>query len=394
MIRQRGNSLEVIVYQGRDPVTRRSRKVSRTIRGTDKAAWLQARQTELDLGREAHEGRARDDTGAGATFGQLIDRWLDHAHIEESTRYLARIRLDKHARPALGQTYLARLRGEDLDDLYLALRRKRGKRKALAASSVLRLHHDIRSVLNLGVKLRWIARNPAEDASPPAVGYAEPEAPSTEAVVALLAHLASVEPEIAMFVRLDAVSGMRRAEVCALRRSDLDLDEGMLRKQRSLGIANGAPYVKSTKNRARHPIALDAETVHQLRLHLKAQDEIAAHTAVTIKADAWVFSLRSDCSVPMRPDYVSKRIRARRAEVDGCETITLRGLRHWMATEGLGTGASVKAIQGRGGWARASTPMDHYAAHLVPGDTALARDLAALLDVRDQNGRDGSRESH
>lgn len=397
MIRQRGNSLEVIVYQGRDPVTGRSRKVSRTVRGTDKAAMLRARQVELDLAGENHEGRVRD--GAGATFGQLMDRWLEHAQIEESTRYLARIRLERHARPALGTIRLSRLRGEDLDDLYLALRRGNRARKALAASSVLRLHHDIRSVLNLGVKLRWLPRNPADDASPPSPPAQDPVAPPTESVRAFIAHLAEHEPEIAMFVRLDAVSGMRRAEVCALRRSDLDFAGGALRKQRALGIARGAPYVKTTKNRKRHTLALDDETLHQLRLHLKGQDELAAHAQAHVGADAYVFSLRVDCSVPMRPDYVTKRIAATRKvmaaarehdrandreECPDVSGVTLRGLRHWMATEGFGLGASVKDVQGRGGWARASTPLDHYAAHLRPGDVVLARDLAVLLDDVDE----------
>lgn len=397
MIRQRGNSLEVVVYQGRDPITGRSRKVSRTVRGTDKDARLRARQVELDLAGETHEGRVRD--GAGATFGQLMDRWFEHAQIEESTRYLARIRLEKHARPALGSIRLSRLRGEDLDDLYLALRRAnraRGNRarKALAASSILRLHNDIRSVLNLGVKLRWIARNPAGDASPPTAVKKDPVAPATETIIAFLAAL-NDEPEIAMFVRLDAVTGMRRAEVCALRRSDLDLDAGSFRKVRSLGTAQGAPYVKATKTGDRRALALDDETVHQLRLHLKAQDELAATNRTTVGPEGYVFSLEVDASRPMRPDYVTKRVRARRKKVPGAEAITLRSLRHWMATQGFGMGSSAKDVQGRGGWARASTPFDFYAAFLPPGDIALARDLGAQLDAAqldDEDDRNGSPE--
>lgn len=373
VIRQRGNSFEVVVYRGREGG--RSRKVSRTIRGTDKAARLAARQVELDLQAEVADGRAQD--GAGATFGQLIDRWLRHARIEESTRYQARHALEKHVRPVLGDRKLSRLRAEDLDDLYHSLERRRGKRK-LAPSTVRRLHATIRSVLAMGVKLRWIARNPADDASPPAEHAREPVAPSTAAVVAFLAALDD-EPELAMFVRLDAVTGMRRAEVCALRRSDLDLDAGALRKSRSLGMAQGAPYVKGTKSGARHALALDAETVHRLKLHLKAQDEIAALNRTTV-GDGYVFSLEVNCSRPMRPDYVTKRVRARRDQVPGAETITLRSLRHWMATQGLQSGASVKAVSGRAGHARTSTTTDRYAAWIPASDRTLAHDLAAALD--------------
>lgn len=378
MIRQRGNSLEVVVYQGR--ANGRSRKVSRTIRGTDKAARLAARQVEIDLMAEAADDRADDVAG---TFGSLIDRWLRTARIEESTRYQARLRLDKHVRPVLGSTKLVKLKPEHLDDLYADLERAHGRgksrRKGLTAPTVRRLHADIASVLALGVKLRWIARNPADGASPPTAVKKDPVAPATETIVAFLAAL-NDEPEIAMFVRLDAVTGMRRAEVCALRRSDLDLDAGSFRKVRSLGTAQGAPYVKATKTGDRRALALDDETVHQLRLHLKAQDELAATNRTTVGPDGYVFSLEVDGSRPMRPDYVTKRVRARRAKVPGAEAITLRSLRHWMATQGFGMGSSAKDVQGRGGWARASTPFDFYAAFLPPGDIALARNLGAQLN--------------
>lgn len=381
MIRQRGNSLEVIVYRGRNPATGKSRKVSRTVRGTDRDAHLRARQVELDLTAEVIDERTPSDV-ARLTVADLIDRYIDFARIEESTREQDRLRLAKHVRPALGDVRLSRLRADDLDELYRTLERATRKRKKLAPATVRRLHATIRSMLAQAVKWGWIATNPAENASPPSVEYVEPDAPPTEALRAFLEYLVADdedgnprEPELAMFVRLDAVTGMRRAEVCALRRSDLNLTAGTVKKQRSLGMAKGAPYVKNVKNRVRGGLALDEETVAQLTLHLKAQDSICS----TIGPDAYLFSLRADCSVPMRPDYVSKRVRARRVAVPGAERVTLRALRHWMATEGVEIG-SVKAVGERGGWARTSTLTDIYAAHIPPSDLALARGLAARLD--------------
>lgn len=388
MIRKRGGSLEIVVYAGRDPATRKSRKVSRTVKGNDREAQLKARQVELDLIAEARAGRV---VKGARTFGDLMDRWLEQARIEESTRYNARLQLDRHVRPALGSVRLSKLKAEDLDALYRSLERGSKGKKKLAPASVRRLHATVRSVLALAVRWRWLSHNPAEGAEPPAQTRSEPQAPSTAVVVAFLASLAGpedAEPELAMFVRLDAVTGMRRAEVCALRRSDVDLDAGVVRKVRSLGMGKGSPYLKGTKTGVRHALALDEETVHLLRLHLKAQDDVAAHNGCTI-GDGYLFSLEVDCSRPMRPDYVSKRVRARRTGIPGAEYLTLRSLRHWMVTEGLSS-ASAKAVAGRAGHARTSTTTDVYAAWLPATDVTLANALGAALATERERVHDPS----
>jgi len=369
VIRERNGKYEVVVYLGRDAAGRR-RSISRT-----EPTLAKAKSRERTLLRSAED--AKGASTSTATFGHLMDRWLEHARIEESTRYVARQQIEKHLRPYLGQVRVAKLRAEDLDELYRRLERGDKNAKPLAASTVRRLHATVRSVLALAVRWEWVAKNPAERAQPPAERRDEPVAPSTDAVVAFLQGC-SEEPELAMFVRLDAVTGMRRAEVCALRRSDLDLELGSVRSVRALGTAKGKPYVKATKTGTRHSIALDAETCQQLSLHLKGQDEIAAHTGCEI-ADGYVFSLVEDCSTPMRPDYVSKRVRARANEIPGAKGLTLRGLRHWMITEGLDAGHSIKAVSGRAGHARTSTTGDRYAAWIPATDVTLAEQLADRL---------------
>lgn len=390
MIRARGGSLEVRVPLGPDPITRRKRHRYETIRGTDKAAWAKAKAREAELLGQVLEGRAlRRD---GHTVGQLLDRWLEFARIEESTRYQARSALDRHVRPAFGGVKVERVRAEDLDALYHALERGRKNRKGewdqrpLAPATVRRLHATLRTVFAQAVRWEWIARNPVERATPPPAGTREPVAPPTDAVRRLVAHLLEEvdgkarEPDLAMLLRLDAVTGARRGEVLALRRSDLDLVDGSVKVQRALGQGQGAPYVKSTKTGVRHALALDEETVGQLTRFLKLQDELASECGVEVGRDAYLFSHHVDRAVPLRPEWVTKRVKIRRDEVKGCEGVTLRALRHWMATEGVDF-ASVKAVSGRGGWARTSTMTDIYASHLPPTDVALARGLAARLDA-------------
>lgn len=115
MIRRKRGGWEVVVYYGRDASGRR-RSRSR-MAPSERAAKALEREmlNERDAGRRV--------TGARATFGDLIDRWLETAQVEESTRYQARRRLERYVRPELGSVRLDRLSAEDLDLLYARLLR-------------------------------------------------------------------------------------------------------------------------------------------------------------------------------------------------------------------------------------------------------------------------------
>jgi integrase len=96
------------------------------------------------------ERKADDDTGAGRNRGRLVNsRTLE--------RYEELLRL--HVLPTLGPTALQKIRGTQIDDLYIALERR------LAPRTV----HHVHTVLCLNVAVRkgLIASNPAANAEAP-----------------------------------------------------------------------------------------------------------------------------------------------------------------------------------------------------------------------------------
>ena len=66
--------------------------------------------------------------------------------------------------------------------------------------------------------------------------------------------------------------------------------------------------VKTTKTRRSRTFHIGAETVAMLKRHRDQMDERASAAAVDLMADAYLFSLAQDCSTPMPPDYLTKRV--------------------------------------------------------------------------------------
>jgi hypothetical protein len=84
---------------------------------------------------------------------------------------------------------------------------------------------------------------------------------------------------------------------------------------------------------------------------------------------------RSARACGIRMGYPAFRRLCRKLKLDG---VRLHDLRHWMATEGLGGGADIETVAGRGGWANSTTPLEVYS-QFRPDDQ-LARQLAERLD--------------
>jgi integrase len=66
--------------------------------------------------------------------------------------------------------------------------------------------------------------------------------------------------------------------------------------------------VKGTKTRRERDFHLDTHTIAMLERHCSQMDERAALFGAAIEPDAFLFSLEPDCSTPMHPDYVTRRV--------------------------------------------------------------------------------------
>lgn len=269
-IRQRGNSLQVRVYAGIDPVTGKPSYLAETVKGTDKAARKRAEKLLTKL--QAQVDQQRSPTSS-VSLSHAIDEWLRATDIEASTRhgYLGYIK--RTIRPALDDVPINKLNARMLETLYGELRRCRvrcdgrpfiehttdeehdcveakcrpHKCKPMAPSSVRQIHSILSGVLNAAARWDWISSNPAKVAQRPRQTPPQPEPPSAAEAARLVEKAFDLDESWGTLVWLAMTTGMRRGELCALRWSRVDLEEGIVNVRRAYTTLRGVGSEKDTK---------------------------------------------------------------------------------------------------------------------------------------------------
>jgi integrase len=158
------------------------------------------------------------------------------------------------------------------------------------------------------------------------------------------------DPELGLFLRQAVVLGPRRGELCSLRWSDVDADQGEILSAGDVVRVHGRPLIdKDTKTHAKRRVAVGAGSLDLLRAHRVEQAKTALACGVTLAADAYVFSRAPGGGSPISPDGVSHRFGklARRLGV----RCRLHDLRHFMVTQLIAGGIDWRIVSGRAGHA-------------------------------------------
>jgi len=171
------------------------------------AETVAARATVREARREAAKVRTkllsqideRRNPRSRVTVNDLIDRWLDVAKLEPTTRQGYVGKIEKHIRPTIGRVEVGKLDAETIDSLYAALRRCKehcggrpyvehrtavahdcaggdgvracGPHRCMPLSdgSIRVIHSILKTSLNRAVRWKWIAVNPISFVEPPPI---------------------------------------------------------------------------------------------------------------------------------------------------------------------------------------------------------------------------------
>lgn len=406
-IRQRGGSLQVRVYAGLDPVTRKPRYLAETVKGTDKAAWRRAEKALTRLQADVDKQRAPESS---VSLGKVLDEWLRGNEIEETTRRTYVGYIERTIKPAIGIVPITKLNARTLETLYGELRRCRArcdgrpyiekhktedehscaekkctlhKCRPMAASTVRQIHSIISGALTAAVRWDWLGSNPARVAKRPKAKAPEPDPPSAAEAARLIDAAFDLDADWGTLVWLVMTTGLRRGEVCALRWRNIDLDGETINVRRNYVLHKGVGVEKDTKTHQMRRIALDSETVALMRDHRQFVSERLEGLNLTLTPERYVFSGRStpDHATPYSPHAVSSRYRdmASRLKID----THIHALRHYSATELLTAGVDLRTVAGRlGHGGGGATTLRVYAAWVAASDRKAAEILGARMPKR------------
>jgi integrase len=211
------------------------------------------------------------------------------------------------------------------------------------------------------------------------MGMAANDPPPPDQTRRLLEVAARVSKQFGLYVRLAAVLGARRGELCGLRWEDIDLDARTLTIRTGIADVAGRLVETDTKSHKPRTIALDADTTRRLRRHRRIVERVAAKHDTELDRRAFVLSEANDGATPYRPDKATGTFR-RVAKQAGIPKTRLHDLRHFAATQLIGAGCDLRTVAGRLGHGQPWTTLNTYAAFLPERDQIAADHLAALLD--------------
>lgn len=396
-------ALRVRVYAGIDPVSGRRHYLTEQVKAGPKAT----RQAEAVRQRLLSEVAEKRNPRTSATVDQLLDRYLDQFDGSPNTLTLYRGYVRNHISPFLGHLTVGGLDADVLDSFYAELRRCRthcsGKRstehrtsgshecdercgahrcRPLSPTTVRHMHFILSGAFKRAVRWRWVAVSPIVQAEPPPAPKPNP-APPTPAEAARLLNEAWRDPDWGTFLWVAMTTGARRGELCAVRWSAVNLDEG--RESIWLRYAirkEGDQLVEADlKTHQQRRLALDPETVAVLRDQLARSQARAVALGHHMSSEAYVFSAAPAGDTFPRPDGMTQRYE-RLADRLGITT-TLHKLRHYSATELIAAGVDIRTVAGRLGHAGGgTTTLRTYTAWVSESDQRAASGIGGRMPQR------------
>lgn len=306
---------------------------------------------------------------AKTTVGEWCDVWLEgykgnrERTVRQAEVHIARIktafgnhRLDA-VRPSMVRSWCAQLSAE-----------------GLAPSYVYALHARLAQIYSDAIHDGLVARSPCSRRTSPSAGKQRPYVATTEQIWALY----DAFPEhLRAAVLLGAFVGLRDAEACGLRVSDIDFMRGIV----APAVQYPADDLKTETSKTPVPIP------QSLAL------ELSAHVAATTRRGEWL--LANEWGQQLAPWTLQRAIRAARSghvsplpeghaeDCAGClvpglpSDFRFHDLRHYLASMLIASGADVKVVQARLRHASAKTTLDTYS-HLWPDADESTR---AAIDV-------------
>ena len=291
------------------------------------------------------------------TLGEWMDKWMDEYMIftiKENTIKGYRSQIDHQIKPFIGHKQLASLTTADIQKFYNKIK-KEGRvhphpihGHVLSDSMVRKIHMMLHEAMEVAVRERYIVRNPTDNTTIPKKTTTEKQVLDDSQLNRFLEAIQG-EPYWHDFFYVEVMTGLRRGEICGIKWSDIDFNEGTLCIKRSVSTKEGGGVsIGETKTDAGVRTIIMPPSVATL-LWKKRSDAI----------NEWVFPHYTNPSDPLHPSSAYKKLKTllKRLELP---LLRFHDLRHTFATQATDGGVDPKTLAGILGHTNASFTLDTY----------------------------------
>jgi integrase len=355
-VRRRGaGTWELKFDVGTDPRTGKRLTKYHSFKGTKREAEAEL----VRLKAAANRGDYIDPTKT--TLLQFLDRWETWAATQVSAKTLERYRelAAHHVRPHLGAMRMQRIKTADFAELYGQLQRSKPEGGAgLAPRTVGHVHRLLHRVFGHALKWGVTSNNPVGAAEPPRVPRTEIEILAPDQIKAVLQGLRG--RRLYGVAMIGFATGMRRGEMVALRWGDVDLENGKIRVERSLGQTSAGLAFKEPKTKAgRRTVSIPPSIVAELRNHWRQQQQQRLVLGLGRSTPDDLVFTRPDAS-PWPPDRLSTTW-AKTVSGLKLPKVTLHALRHTHVSQLIAAGLDVVTVSRRIGHSNPTVTLTVYA---------------------------------
>lgn len=387
----------VFVYFGRDPITNKQKRISRTVHGTKR----DARKERDRIRRELEDGLCVD--AAKVTFRELAEIWQkdrdSDSHLSKKTLNDGRYIVKQICK------YIGNIRIQDLDvptiEALFRTLKEPSDGKTRSNTTLLKYHIILKQILNKAVDYDWITKNPCNRVKAPHKEDPERRALSTDEARCFYSCIDKAEQDAyeamdakehrqqrrgnlfgrsrliglstissIIAVRIGLATGMRLGEVLGLTWECVDLNKLIIKVEKSLSEFG---ELKDPKSKAGiRQISIDSETANHLNRWKNYQR--GELRKLTIKQLPTTHVCCSDIGSSYGLSNFQRWWRDWRA-VHKIEGLQFHELRHTQATQLLSNGTDIVTVSNRLGHSKVSQTLDCYA-HAVPEND---KEAAALI---------------
>ena len=319
------------------------------------------------------------------TLGEWMDKWMDEYMIftiKENTIKGYRSQIDHQIKPFIGHKQLASLTTADIQKFYNKIK-KEGRvhphpihGHVLSDSMVRKIHMMLHEAMEVAVRERYIVRNPTDNTTIPKKTTTEKQVLDDSQLNRFLEAIQG-EPYWHDFFYVELMTGLRRGEICGIKWSDIDFNEGTLCIKRSVSTKEGGGVsIGETKTDAGVRTIIMPPSVATL-LWKKRSDAI----------NEWVFPHYTNPSDPLHPSSAYKKLKTllKRLELP---LLRFHDLRHTFATQATDGGVDPKTLAGILGHTDASFTLDtytHVTSDMQRGASAIVNNMMQQFLITEEN---------